>query len=151
MSPPALQLPVTWRPRFGRLVPYLLAVVALVGFVTVALILTGEGEAGAQVLDRVVLVVFGVSIAYALHRFASVRVSADEGGLTVRNLARHRRLDWAEVISVRLAPGDPWVYLDLADGTTLAAMGIQGADGERGRQQARELATLVRSRSEAAG
>ena len=43
----------------------------------------------------------------------------------------------------RLAPGDPWLQLDLADGTTMAAMGIQGTDGGYGQAQARALAAAV--------
>jgi hypothetical protein len=144
---PQPALPVTWRPRLGRVVPYVLAVAALAGFVTVALILNGEGPSGARLLDRVLLVAFGVFVAFMLHRYGSVRVTADDEGLVVRNLLRSRRLEWAEVLNVRLAPGDPWVYLDLADGTSLAAMGIQGADGARGRAQAIELAALVAGRS----
>ena len=147
MSAREPQLPVTWRPLLGRIVPYVLGAIALVGFTAVAVVLTGEGSAGARGLDRVLLVTSGVLVALALHRFGSVRVVADQGGLSVRNLLRSRRLEWAEIVSVRLAPGDPWVYLDLTDGTTWPAMGIQGADGERGRQQARELAAVVERRS----
>ncbi len=72
---------------------------------------------------------FGLAAAYVLHRLASVRIAADAGGLTVVNIFRRRRLEWPEVLGVRLSAGDPWVQLDLADGTTMAAMGIQGADG----------------------
>lgn len=143
------QLPVTFRPRLGRIVPYVLAVVCLVAFTTLALILTGEGKAGATALDRVMLVVFGGLVSFALYRFGSVRIRAADSGLAVRNLARSRQLEWAEVVSVRLAPGDPWVQLDLSDGTTLPAMGIQGSDGARARRQATVLARLVDERAAA--
>jgi hypothetical protein len=33
--------------------------------------------------------------------------------------------------------------LDLSDGTTVAAMGIQGSDGPRAARQVREVRTLV--------
>jgi hypothetical protein len=47
------------------------------------------------------------------------------------------------VIAVRLPPGAPWVTLDLADGNTVAVMGIQGSDGARARLAVRELRALV--------
>jgi hypothetical protein len=67
----------------------------------------------------------------------------DEDGLTVRNLMITTRLTWAEIVSVRFGAGRPWVQLDLADGDTLAVMGIQSADGARAEAEARRLATLV--------
>ena len=35
-----------------------------------------------------------------------------------------------------LPPGAPWATLDLADGTTVSAMGIQGSDGDRAQARA---------------
>ena len=67
----------------------------------------------------------------------------DGAGLTVRNLLLTRRVEWAEIVSVRFGQGRPWVSLDLADGTTLAVMAIQAADGARAAREARRLATLV--------
>jgi Bacterial PH domain len=57
-------------------------------------------------------------------------------------------IDWAEIVEVNLREGDPWVYLDLADGSVLPAMGLQAADGEHCRTMARELRTLVRARTQ---
>ncbi len=116
---------------------------ALVGFVIVAFAVTGEGSGGATWVDRVLLVGSGAVVAYLLHRFASVRVEADHEGVRVVNLVHVRKLSWAQVVGVRLDAGDPWVMLDLADGETLAAMGIQGSDGDYGRDQARALAAAV--------
>ncbi len=127
--------------------PYVLAVVAFCGFCVVAVALTSEGRSGATTFDRLLLVGSGLAVVLVLHRLARVRVEADVAGLTVVNLFRHRRLEWAEVLGVRLSPGDPWVQLDLADGTTMVAMGIQGADGSRGLAQARALAAEVSSRA----
>ena len=140
------ELPTVWRPRLGRAVPYALAVVVVVGFVLVAETLTSEGRGGARWIDRALLVGFGLAASYVLHRLASVRIEADVDGLTVVNIFRRRRLEWAEVLGVRLSSGDPWVALDLADGTTMAAMGIQGADGARGLADARALAAAVAAR-----
>ncbi len=139
----APQLPTVWRPRRGRIVPYLLAVVVLIGFVVVAVALTSKGRSGATPLDRGLLIGSGLLIAWVLHRYAAVRVVADERGITVVNLFRRRRLEWAEIVAVRLAPGDPWVQLDLSDGTTLPVMGIQATDGEHGRRCANGLGAAV--------
>jgi hypothetical protein len=73
-------------------------------------------------------------------------VTADASGVTVVNLTTRRRLEWAEVLGVNLRPGDPWVSLDLADGTTLPAMGIQpGIAKQQAIADAATLRTLVES------
>ena len=135
----AVELPHTWRPRLGRVVPYTMATLLLVLLTTVALLL--PDSAGA--IDRVGIIGFAV-VAFALiHRLADVRVVGRADGLVVQNWALRREVAWAEVVGVRLAPGDAWLVLDLDDGSTLAAMGVQGADGERGRRYAREVAVCV--------
>jgi len=70
-------------------------------------------------------------------------VEAHADRLVVVNGYRRREYAWAQVVAVHLAPGAPWVTLDLADGETAAAMGIQGSDGARAQQAARELKLLV--------
>ncbi len=127
--------------------PYVLAVLAILGFTVVAVVVTGEGRAGATSVDRALLVASGLLTAYLLHRLASVRIEADDEGLLVVNVLRRRQVEWAEVLAVRLSAGDPWLFLDLADGTSLAAMGIQNADGERAQGDARALASVVAAKS----
>ena len=46
-----------------------------------------------------------------------------------------------------MPPGAPWATLDLADGTTVPVMGIQGSDGQRARRAVRDLRTLVEASS----
>jgi hypothetical protein len=75
-------------------------------------------------------------------------VEAHADRLVVVNGYRRREYAWAQVIAVHLPPGAPWVTLDLADGETAAAMGIQGSDGARAQQAARELKRLVARLSE---
>ena len=131
-------LPHTFRPRWARRViwPVSVVVVGLFGYGVV-------GVPGFSVLERTYLAVFAVISGWLLYRLAAVRIACDERGLTVVNLVRRRRLEWAEVLAVRLDPGDPWLVLDLSDGTALPAMGVQGSDGGFARQQARDLARLV--------
>lgn len=141
---PVRALPVTWRPRRTRLVAYGTAAVVVALSIVLAIALPG-GSGGFRLLDRIGLVVFGLVVAALLHVLARPRVRADEDGVTVVNVFRRRRLEWAEILEVSLREGDPWVQLDLTDGTVLPAMGLQAADGERGRAMARDLRALVRS------
>jgi hypothetical protein len=76
------------------------------------------------------------------------KVVADEGGVTVVNIASRRHLDWAEILQVNLRPGDPWVFIDLSDGTSLPALGIQpGIAKQRAIEDARTLRALAEARS----
>lgn len=130
------------RGRLGPLVAYPIAAAVLVVLLLVAVNLPG-GAGGYGLFDRLALAVIAVGVAWFLHRLAAVRVVVEDAGVTVHNVLRSRRLAWAEIVSVRLGEDDPWLYLDLADGTHLAAMGVQAADGDRARRAADTLAVLV--------
>jgi hypothetical protein len=132
-----------FRPRAARVVSLTLAVAVLVMMTGIAVLLSDltGGPVGSG--DRIGIVAFGVAVAWFLHRQASVRAEPDGAGLTVHNLVHTRRVDWAEIVSVRFGPDRPWVQLDLADGDTLAVMAVQRADGARAREAARRHATLV--------
>ncbi|MET7932933.1 PH domain-containing protein [Streptomyces sp. NPDC005322] len=116
--PPAL--PVTFRPTRTRAV--LMAVGVAVVIVLTAIGLLLENLTPGQKTSFIVtgLLFFGVLVL-----LCRPKVVAEADGVTVVNLTTKRRLEWAEVLRVNLRPGDPWVYLDLADGTSLPAMGIQ--------------------------
>jgi hypothetical protein len=103
------------------------------------------GRGVGTVVDRVSLLVFWLAVMAVLYVLAAPRVRADADGILVVNMVRRRRLDWAEIVGLRFGTGDPWVQLDLSDGTTLAVMGIQRADGARAEQAAHELAAVVRA------
>jgi Bacterial PH domain len=128
-------------------VAYGTAAVVVAVSVVLAVALPG-GTGGFRLIDRVGLILFGLGVAALLHVLARPRVRANEDGVTVVNVFRRRQLEWAEILEVTLREGDPWVYLDLTDGSVLAAMGLQAADGERGRAMARELRALVRSHTQ---
>ena len=135
-------LAAPFRPRLARAVTLAVAVAVLV--LTVVLVLTMPGLA---VLDQVGFALFGLAIVWFCWRQASVVAVPDATGLRVRNLLVTRHVTWAEIVSVRFGQGRAWVQLDLADGDTLAVMGVQRADGERAEREARRLATLVARRS----
>jgi hypothetical protein len=93
--------------------------------------------------QRGTLVFFGL-LGFALW-FALVRsrVVAEAERLVVVNGYRRHEYAWPQVVAVRMPPGAPWVTLDLADGTSAAAMGIQGSDGDRAKRAVRELRAVV--------
>jgi Bacterial PH domain len=138
-------LPHTWRPRRGRIVCYTISAILLTVTAVIALLLPHEGAFVFSIGDRIGVFAFALGISWFLHRHASVKLVAQQDGLLVVNLFRRRMLSWGEVLAVRLRPGDPWAFLDLSDGETLAAMGIQASDGPAAVTSARELARLVRA------
>jgi hypothetical protein len=134
---------VVFRPTLARYVSIVLGTVSVVTLGALAVTLPGTGPAAARAPDRLGIALVGVAIGWFLYRQASVRAVADGAGLAVRNLLVSRRVEWAEIVSVRFGEGRPWVQLDLSDGDTLAVMGIQRSDGARAVSNARLLATLL--------
>ncbi|MCX4588002.1 PH domain-containing protein [Streptomyces sp. NBC_01481] len=141
-APQVPALPVTFRPTRTRVV--LLTVGALMFAVITAVALLLEklsaGERSSFIFTA--LLFFGV-----LALLSRPKVVADESGVTVVNLTRTRRLEWAEIVRVNLRPGDPWVFLDLSDGTSLPVLGIQpGIARAHAIRDARALRALAESR-----
>lgn len=138
-----VRLPRTWRPLGPRIAGVVAGGALLV--ITAFLWFGFDQETRDAVTPfqrGTVVAMFLLGFA-CLHALVRSRVHADAAGLMVVNGYRRHRYEWAEVVAVRLAPGAPWVTLDLADGTTCSAMGIQGSDGARARAAVRELRVLV--------
>ncbi|MBO8191215.1 PH domain-containing protein [Streptomyces oryzae] len=135
-------LPVTFRPTRTRAVLLTAGLAAFVVITVVSLMLQlGGGERASFIFTAALFL--GVLVL-----LSRPRVTADERGVTVVNLTTKRHLEWAQVLAVRLRPGDPWVSLDLSDGTSLPAMGIQpGIAKRQALADARALRTLVEHRS----
>ena len=115
--------------------------------VALAVLLPSDGANGWGLGSRLSVVLFGLAIAYFLHRLASVRVETDADGATVINILTRRRLQWAEVVGVRLSRDDAWMVLDVSDGSSLAAMGVQRSEGVLADEQVRTFARLVNERT----
>lgn len=146
------QLPVTFRPLVTRVVLITMGTLLLAVLSTLAVVMPYEGVSPWSTGDRVTLVAVGVLALALLALLSRPKAVADADGLTVVNLTVRRRLAWAEVLAVRLRPGDAWVHLDLADGTTLAVMGIQpGIARRQAIGDARRLRALVEALGEARG
>ena len=138
-----------FRPRRGRVLPLVMAGVAVVVCTVVAI---GMGAGGVwQVGDQLALVGLGLALAAFLGRYASIKAVPDDAGLTVRNLMLTRTVTWDEIIEVRFPDGAPWVTVELDDGDELAVMAIQRADGHVARDEALRLARMVDRRWEARG
>ncbi|WP_367324610.1 PH domain-containing protein [Streptomyces sp. HUAS ZL42] len=136
-------LPVTFRPGRTRAVLLTAGVAIFVVISAIAMLLEQLGPG-----ERLSFVLTGALIFGVLAMIARVKVVADESGVTVVNIAGRRRLDWAEILRVNLRPGDPWVFLDLSDGTSLPALGIQpGIAKQRAIEDARTLRALAEARS----
>jgi hypothetical protein len=132
-------LPVTFRPGRTRAVLLTAATAVFLAITVVALLLEqlGPGERASFVFTAALLA--GVLVA-----LARPKVLAEESGVTVVNIAGRRRLAWAEIVRVNLRPGDPWVFLDLSDGTSLPVLGIQpGIARQRAISDARALRALA--------
>ncbi|MEJ8645186.1 PH domain-containing protein [Streptomyces sp. MS1.HAVA.3] len=139
-APPAL--PVTFRPTRTRAV---LLGVGLAMFTTITLIAVTLER--LQPGERISFIFVAVLLTSVLVLLSRPKVVADEAGVTVVNLTNTRRLDWAEILRVNLRPGDPWVFLDLSDGTSLPVLGIQpGVAKQQAIGDARALRALAESR-----
>lgn len=141
------QLPLAWRPRQARIVVYALVAAVVVTMLVLAVILPENW----RLTDRLLMVAFGGVLAWALSLLARPRITATTTGLTVVNLIRTRVLTWPEIIDARMPDGEPWVSIDLTDGTCLPAMGIQSADGARAWENLAELRGLVTELGESPG
>ncbi|WP_371597146.1 PH domain-containing protein [Streptomyces sp. NBC_00564] len=136
-------LPVTFRPSRTRAVLVSTGVAILVVLTTVVMLLEQLGPG-----ERLSFILTGALIFGVLLMLARPKVVADESGVTVVNIASSRRLAWAEIVQVNLRPGDPWVFLNLSDGTSLPALGIQpGIAKQRAIEDARALRALAEARS----
>ncbi|MFI8827315.1 PH domain-containing protein [Streptomyces sp. NPDC053431] len=139
-------LPVTFRPARTRVVLLTAGVTMFVVITAVGMMLEklGPGERASFVFTAALFL--GVLVL-----LSRPKVVADEQGVTVVNITRTRRLAWAEILRVNLRPGDPWVFLDLSDGTSLPVLGIQpGIAKQRAIEDARALRGLADSRGSGA-
>jgi len=137
------RLPKTWRP-FGVRAMGTVLIVALYGLsIFTWFAFDAETRAKFTFFQKSTLGFFGLLILVLVHALTRSRVEARQEGLVVVNGYRRRDLAWEQVIAVHLPPGAPWVTLDLADGTSVPAMGIQSSDGGRAKAAARELRALV--------
>lgn len=136
-------LPHTWRPLGTILAGGFFGLMFLI--VCVAMWVTFDAEVRASVTfgQRLTLLGFiglGCVAMYALMR---CRVTATADKVVIVNGFKVREYAWPQLVTVTLTPGSPWATVDLADGTSVPAMGIQGSDGARAHRAVRELRALL--------
>jgi hypothetical protein len=76
---------------------------------------------------------------------ATVRVTAYDDSLRIRNVFKSYRFQWTEVKALRFNPGDPWLQLFDADGNRVGVLAVQASEGDRASRAAKELAAVARS------
>lgn len=136
-------LPHTWRPTGVRY--------AVIGFGLTLLVVCAAAWLGFDesvrerfsFLQRLTLVIMAGGAATCGWALARARLTAEMEGLVVVNGFRSRHLAWEEVVAIHLGAGAPWATLDLADGTTISAMALQGSDGRRARDGVRAVRALI--------
>ena len=144
----APELPHTWRPFGVRMAGTVLGLGLLVVCALTWIGFDEETRARFTLFQRGTLVAVGLLGFLVWFALVRSRVVAEAERLVVVNGYRRHEFAWPQVVSVNLPPGAPWVTLDLTDGTTVAAMGIQGSDGARAKRAVRELRVLVARGSE---
>ncbi|MFD8982141.1 PH domain-containing protein [Streptomyces sp. NPDC059564] len=139
-APPAL--PVTFRPTRTRAVLLGVGLAMFATITAIALLLENLGPG-----ERISFILTAALMASVLVLLSRPKVVADETGVTVVNLTTTRRLEWPQILRVNLRPGDPWVFLDLNDGTSLPVLGIQpGIARAQAIADARALRALAETR-----
>jgi hypothetical protein len=136
-------LPRTFRPFGVRVAIYTAGLLLLVVVIGLWFALPPEVRAQFTAFQLLTIAALGLLLYACGFALARSRLVARDDGLVVVNGYRTRRFAWNEVLAVTLRAGSPWAELDLSDGTTVAAMGIQGSDGPRAVQQVREVRALV--------
>jgi hypothetical protein len=140
---PTVPLPRTWRPLGVRLAALIFGGALLVICAMAWIGFDEEIQDAFTVPQKLTLVGFGLMVVGALLALSRSRVTAERERIVVVNGFRHRAFDRHAVVAVHLGRGAPWATLDLDDGTTIAAMGIQGSDGVRALRALHELRTVL--------
>jgi Bacterial PH domain len=146
-APPLPALPWRYRPLGIRVAAAAMGSLMVGALVFFWLALPGSVRDEFTIAQRLtLLLIFAVMLAF-LFGIARCAIRADDRGLRVVNVYKVRRLEWAQVVQVRLLRGDPWAVLDVDDGTSIKAMAIQGSDGRRARRATEQLRGLVEEHS----
>ena len=142
-SDPTPPLPRTYRPLGVRFAIIVLGALLFLVAVVMWLAFPPEIRDEFNSLEIGTVILLGLLFYAGGYALARSRLVAREDGLTVVNGYRTRRFEWNEILGVSLRAGNPWAMLDLSDGTSVAAMGIQGSDGDRAVRQVRQVRALI--------
>ena len=142
-EPPAPSLPTRIRPVGVRVASSVFSVLLVGTVVAVWLTLPAEVQESFTFAQRATVALMGIGALAVCYGLSRCRIDVANAGVTVVNGYRTHHFEWGQVVAVTLRPGNPWAVLDLSDGTTQSAMGIQGSDGAKARRQVRQLRALI--------
>jgi hypothetical protein len=142
-TPDVPPLPWRYRPLGIRVMAAVMGTLMVGALAFIWLALPGSVRDQFAIEQRITLLLIFAAMLAFLYGIARSAIRADADGLRIVNVYKVRRLEWAQVVHVRLQPGDPWAVLDIDDGTTIKAMAIQGSDGRRARRATEQLRDLV--------
>lgn len=137
------RLPRTFRPLATRMAATLLGGMLLVICLAAWFLLARDIRDRFTPFQIGTMLFFGLLLFSVWWGLVRSRITVTAEKLVVVNGFRRHDYDQAQVLAVRLPSGAPWASLDLADGTTRTALGIQSSDGDRARAQLRELRALL--------
>lgn len=143
---PASTLPATFRPLGVRIAVVVLGLGLVAVTAAIWFAFPQTTRDAFTVLQRLTVIGFGLAYATMGHAMSRCRVDAREDGLLLVNGYRSHLYPWDRVSRITLRDGAPWGLVELTDGTTVSAMGIQGSDGARAVRQVKELRAIQRSR-----
>ncbi|GAA1586541.1 hypothetical protein GCM10009789_45200 [Kribbella sancticallisti] len=120
-----------------------LSIVAIFGVIWFRL--SDDARDTFTLFQRLTLLAFFGTVLWLLYRMGTVRVTAYDDGLRIRNVFKSYRFDWTDVKALRFRAGDPWLQLFDAEGNRLGVLAVQASEGERAGKAAKELAAVARS------
>jgi len=138
-----IALPHTWRPFGARMMGTVAGAMTLVLMLAVWVAWGPDVRARFTPFQTGTLVFLGLIALAVWFALMRSRVTATGQGVTVVNGYRRRDYTWPEVVAVNLRRGAPWAGFDLADGTSISVIAIQGSDGPRAVDAVRELRRLI--------
>ncbi|WP_112243576.1 PH domain-containing protein [Kribbella monticola] len=143
---------MTPKPSLWTFHPWIIAMMAAVmGVCMVAVFgviwfrLDDESRATFSWFQRLTLLVFFGVILWLLYRMGTVRVTAYEDRIEVRNVFKSYQFPWTDVKALRFNAGDPWLQLFDADGNRLGVLAVQASEGGRASAAAKQLASVARA------
>lgn len=143
---PVVTLPVTFRPLGVRVAVIVLGLGLVAVTAAIWFAFPERTRDAFTVLQRLTVLGFGLAYAVMGHAMGRCRVDAREDGLLVVNGYRSHLHPWDRISRITLRNGAPWGLIELTDGSTAPAMGIQGSDGGRAVRHVKQLRAIQRSR-----
>lgn len=135
----------TFHPRIVATMAGVMAFSIVAVFGVIWFRLSDDSRDTFTLFQRVTLLAFFGTVLYLLYRMGTVRVTAYDDGLQVRNVFRSYRYPWTDVKALRFNAGDPWLQLFDAEGNRLGILAVQASEGPRATEAAKHLATVARS------